>query len=46
MRAIVIGILCIAQVALAAPHSVLVLRSEGTADTASRTNVDTHVLHV
>lgn len=46
MRAIVVAILCFAQVALAAPHSVLVLRSEGTADTSSRTNVDTHVLRL
>ncbi len=46
MRAIIVAILCFAQVALAAPHSVLVLRSEGTADTASRTNVDTHVLRL
>lgn len=39
-------VLCFAQVALAAPHSVLVLRSEGTADTSSRTSVDTHVLRL
>lgn len=37
---------CIARVAVAGPHSVLVLRSEGTADTSSRTNVDTHVLRL
>jgi hypothetical protein len=46
MRALVIAILCFAQVAMAGPHQVLVLKSEGTADTASRTNIDTHVLRI
>jgi hypothetical protein len=46
MRALVIAVLCFAQVALAGPHQVLVLRSEGTADTSSRTSVDTHVLRL
>jgi hypothetical protein len=46
MRALVIALLCFAQVALAGPHQVLVLKSEGTADTSSRTNVDTHVLRI
>jgi hypothetical protein len=46
MRALVIAMLCFAQVALAGPHQVLVLRSEGTADTSSRTSVDTHVLRL
>jgi hypothetical protein len=38
--------LCFAQVALAGPQQVLVLRSEGTADTSSRTSIDTHVLRL
>jgi hypothetical protein len=46
MRLLVIAIVCFAQVALAGPHQVLVLRSEGTADTSSRTSVDTHVLRL
>ena len=46
MRALVIAILCFAQVALAGPHQVLVLRSEGTADTSSRTSIDSHVLRL
>jgi hypothetical protein len=45
-RAFVIALLCIAHVALAAPHSVLVLKSEGTADTSTRTTIDTHVLRL
>ena len=34
------------QLAHAAPNQVLVLRSEGTADMASRTSIDTHVLRL
>jgi hypothetical protein len=33
-------------VAHAGPHNVLVLRAEGTADTPTRTNVETHVLRL
>ncbi|HEY5952298.1 MAG TPA: hypothetical protein VIV40_42665, partial [Kofleriaceae bacterium] len=46
MRALVIAILCFAQVAIAGPHQVLVLHSEGTADASSRTSIDTHVLRL
>ena len=45
-RAFIVALLCVTQVAYAGPHAVLVLRSEGTADTASRTSVDTHVLRL
>ena len=45
-RALVVALLSLAHVAHAGPTSVLVLRSEGTADTASRTSVDTHVLRL
>jgi hypothetical protein len=45
-RALVFVLLFAAHLAYAAPHTVLVLRSEGTADTASRTNIDTHVLRL
>jgi hypothetical protein len=45
-RALVLALLCIASVASAAPSTVLVLRAEGTADMASRTSIDTHVLRL
>jgi hypothetical protein len=45
-RALVVALLCVAQIAVAAPRSVLVLRAEGTADTASRTSIDTHVVRL
>jgi hypothetical protein len=45
-RALVIVLVCIAHGASAAPRSVMVLRSEGTADTSSRTTVDSHVLRL
>lgn len=45
-RALVVALLVLAQVATAAPYQVLVLRSEGTADSASRATVDTHVLRL
>lgn len=45
-RAIVIALLCLANLASAGPSAVLVLRSEGTADAASRTSIDTHVLRL
>ncbi|HEY5922610.1 MAG TPA: hypothetical protein VIV11_13105 [Kofleriaceae bacterium] len=44
--ALVIVLVCFAQVASAGPHQVLVLRSEGTADAASRTTIDSHVLRL
>jgi hypothetical protein len=34
------------RAAYAAPHQVLVLRTEGSADTASRTSIDSHVLRL
>src|SRR5687768_5316067 len=43
-RALVLVLVCCAQLAHAG--TVLVLRSEGTADTPSRTSVDTHVLRL
>lgn len=45
-RALVLALLCLAHVAGAAPATVLVLRAEGSADTASRTSIDTHVLRL
>jgi hypothetical protein len=45
-RALVIGFLLVAHVAVAAPSNVLVLRAEGTADASTRTSVDTHVLRL
>ena len=39
-------IVCVAQIATAAPHTVLVLRSEGTADVSTRTTMDSHVLRL
>lgn len=39
-------VLCTANVAMAGPRQVLVLRAEGTADAASRTTIDTHVLRL
>ena len=43
MRIITLGILVTASVASAAPRHVLVLRSEGNADAATRANVDQQV---
>ncbi len=49
-RAIVALVVVVAQfvasVAVAAPHRVLVMRAEGTADAATRTSVDSHVLRL
>src|SRR6476646_5612037 len=45
-RALVSMLLVCTTVAYAGPRQVLVLRAEGSADTASRTNVDTHVLRL
>jgi hypothetical protein len=43
-RAIALAVLAAAHVAAADPHHVLVMRSEGNADAATRTKIDTQVL--
>lgn len=45
-NAIVILVLAIAHVAHAGPPQILVMRAEGTADVASRTSIDSHVLRL
>jgi hypothetical protein len=46
-RALIVALLtCTTTLAHAGPRQVLVLRSEGNADTPSRTSVDTHVLRL
>lgn len=45
-RALALGLLVCTTVAHAAPHNVLVLRAEGSADAATRTSVDSHVLRL
>jgi hypothetical protein len=45
-RALATALMLTATLAHAGPRSVLVLRAEGTADTASRTSVDGHVLRM
>lgn len=45
-RAVVIALVVLVNAAHADPRQVLVLRSEGTADVASRMSVDTHVLRL
>lgn len=44
--ALVIVFLALAQLAHAAPLQVLVMRAEGTADVASRTSIDSHVIRL
>jgi hypothetical protein len=44
--ALLVLLLCVAHVAIAGPRQVLVLRSEGTADAASRMTIDAHVLRL
>lgn len=50
MKRAIVLVLVVAQfvapVAVAAPHQVLVMRAEGTADAATRTSVDSHVLRL
>jgi hypothetical protein len=43
-RAIALALMCAARVAAADPHHVLVMRSEGTADAATRGKIDTQIL--
>ena len=45
-RALVSCLLAVSTVATAGPHSVLVLKAEGTADQASRTAVEAEVLRL
>lgn len=45
-RALALCLLVCTTVAHAAPHTVLVLRAEGSADAATRTSVDSHVLRL